>query len=918
MKKYYPKVSLTFLLAFVFTVSAFSQNKQSVWTKVLKSQIESNDLVFRKSAPTKADFYQLDITQLKQELQNAPQRGTDLYNSNVVVSFPNVDGVFENFRVYEASVLANELQVQYPNIRSYVGQSIDNPETLIRFSLTPQGLHTMTLSSKTGTQFIDPYARDSNSYMVYSKRNLPFGDRDIICEFEDDGIIAEDMDIDVTAERNANDGQMREFRLALACTVEYANFHWTAAGLTGADSVADRKDAVLAAMVVTMTRVNGLYEKELSITMTIIANNLDIINITTDTYTNDNGGVMLGQNQSAIDSAIGNSNYDIGHVFSTGGGGIAQLNSPCVTGSKARGVTGLPNPVGDGFDIDFVCHEMGHQFGSPHTFNGSTGNCAGGNRSGSDAYEPGSGSTIMAYAGICTPQNVQNSSDDYFHQRSLQLIWANVNSGNSQCGDEMATGNTAPTANAGANYNIPKSTPYKLTASSTDVESTDTHTYTWEQWDLGPAGLPTETAATAPLVRSFEGTTNPTRYIPNLPDLLDSPGSTDWEKLSSIGRNINFQVTVRDNDPRGGQTATDNMRATTISAAGPFMVTSQNTDQIVWTPGETETITWDVAGTTGNGIDAANVNILLSTSQNPDADFDTVIVASVPNNGSYDIVVPDVSAPYCRIMVEAADNIFFNINEKFFAIGNYVYVPGDVCEDYFFNANLLLDENDMTFSGFTLNVGDSRTISDLDISLDVTTTNNAEIFTAVRGPWQGAADPLTFLARGTCDGATDLILTFDDEGVATDCGDTASNDNVLPFDPLSFADGEDSQGDWVLFIGDVIVDGNRATWNNATLTICETGGFVPILSTDDFEFDDNFSVYPNPNNGQFTIKLKSNSGSDINVEVFDIRGRSILNKSYTNNGDFNQTISLDNAQSGMYLLNINDGDKKLTKKIIVN
>jgi len=290
------------------------------------------------------------------------------------------------------------------------------------------------------------------------------------------------------------------------------------------------------------------------------------------------------------------------------------------------------------------------------------------------------------------------------------------------------------------------------------------------------------------------------------------------------------------------------------------------------------------------------------------------LASNVANDGSHDITVPDVSAPYCRIMVEGAGNIFFSVNQEFFAIGNYIYGPVDQCTDFFFNANILLEENDTTFNGFTLGVNDSFTITDLDVSLDVTTTNNAEIFTALRAP--GATD-LNFLARGTCDGSTDLILTFDDEGAATDCNDTASNDNVLPFDPLAFADGLNSQGDWVLFIGDVLVDGNRATWNTVTLTMCESGT-GPILSPNEINLEDTFSVYPNPNNGQFTIKLKSSSGKDINVEVYDIRGRAVFNNSYSNTGDFNQTISLENAQSGMYLLNINDGDNKVTKKIIVN
>ncbi len=666
MKSFYSKISLVLVVVILSSTGAISQNKESLWTEISKEKTANKKQVFRKTQPHKATFYELNLSNLKTKLESAPDRKVVGKLSNVIIEFPLANGAFESFKVTEASIMAEELQNKYPNIRSYAGYSIENPATLIRFTVTPRGLHTMLLSPQYGTQFIDPYTEEEGNYIVYAKRDLPPLDTPWEC-----GVISDDEDQDenMTSDyysRNADDGMMRDFRTAVACTIEYSQFHWQAAGLNSGDSTADKKAAVLAAINVTMTRNNFLYERDFSITMTLVADQEDIIFIDSDNFTNNNANALIGESQTEIDNIIGFSNYDIGHTFSTGGGGLAALNSPC-TSSKAEGITGSGSPVGDPYDVDYVAHEMGHQYGGPHTFNGDAGNCTGSNRSGSNAYEPGSGSTIMAYAGICSPQNVQSNSDPYFHQGSLQKIWANVSSGSSTCASKTATNNSAPTANAGNDYTIPKSTPYKLTGSSTDADGTTTHTFTWEQYDLGSAGPPDESESSAPIVRSFEGTTSPIRYIPRLQDIIAGGGvSTDWEKLSSISRDINFKLTVRDNDSRGGQTAVSSMKANTVSAAGPFVVTSQNTTGIILESGTTEEVTWDVAGTIGNGVDTANVNILLSTDGG--LTYPTIVASAVPNNGSYTITVPAVESTTCRIMVEGAGNIFFNINTRDFEI----------------------------------------------------------------------------------------------------------------------------------------------------------------------------------------------------------------------------------------------------------
>ncbi|MFO7673626.1 MAG: zinc-dependent metalloprotease family protein, partial [Lutibacter sp.] len=372
MKQHYKKqflLTLSLCLIF-FAVSA--QNSDELWTKSTGLEKSTTKKLARKSIPNKFETYQLNVNILKSKLSKAPKRKENLDKSSTVLSFPNEKGILENYQVFEASILDENLQKQFPNIRSYVGKGIDNPGSTIRFSVTPLGLHAMVLGNAEGSVYIDPYAENSDSYIVYSSKNLP-SIEPFECKF-DEVNTSQKSSAPTTAAKaeNAGDGKLRTFRLAVATTGEYSQFHLNRQNISPSASEAEKKAAVLSAIAVTMTRVNGLFERDVALTMILVANNTSIIflDAATDNFTNNDATKLIDESQTTINTIIGSANYDIGHTFSTGGGGLASLNSPCNQNQKARGITGSPSPIGDAYDIDYVAHEMGHQYGAHHTFNG--------------------------------------------------------------------------------------------------------------------------------------------------------------------------------------------------------------------------------------------------------------------------------------------------------------------------------------------------------------------------------------------------------------------------------------------------------------------------------------------------------------------------------------------------------------------
>ena len=632
------KICLVYSILMI-SLSLYSQ----LWTEINIEDVKEVDQDL--FVPEKHKVFLLDDTEMKKLLWASPEENSEKIENNQKISFPLADGRFDDFRIVEYKMMEDGLAKAYPDIKTFYGFSLNNPFRSIRIDYTLLGLRAV-ISEKFDKTYIEYLNRkDKSIRIVYSRKD--YGKKKFWkCDFDENVHGHRGNESQRNRGLRAGDCQLRTYRLAQATTGEYSNYH-------GATSAA-QSGLVMSAVTTTINRINEVYEQDITVRLILIDNTdtLFYYNPATDPYTNNNGGTMLGQNQTTCDNIIGSANYDIGHVFSTGGGGVAYLNSVCNNNTKAGGVTGSSQPVGDPFDIDYVAHEFGHQFGARHTQNN---NC---NRSTNTAMEPGSASTIMGYAGICSP-NVQSNSDPYFHAISIQEMSNRITS--TSCHSTVSFPNTAPVLADVQNYHIPVSTPFVLTAEGTDAEG-DSLLYCWEQMNNQTAPMPPQSTNTVgPMFRSNVPVSSPSRYFPPLSNIVNNSSNT-WEVLPSVGRTMDFRVTVRDVpsiNGNAGCTDEKNMVITTVSGSGPFAITSHNTTS-VWEEGDVVTVTWNVSNTDVAPIDCQLVEIWLS--YDGGNQFNTLMASYISNDGSAEVTVPSGTSTNARYMVKAMDNVFFDVN----------------------------------------------------------------------------------------------------------------------------------------------------------------------------------------------------------------------------------------------------------------
>lgn len=626
---------------------------QNYWTVVKTEMITGRGESVFQELPEKYTMYSLDYTNMSLYLRNAPKIENTLSDQKYLeMFFPLSNGKIEEFKIFEQPVMEEGLSEKYPLLKAYKGISASDPAIKIWMTLSPYGFSGV-ISTQGGIEYIDKYFSNSKDiYILYdvdTYKNNPYAGVPLC------GV---DAVLDIKAQPfmpfsvRTEEVELRTYRLAMACTGE-----WGGAASRGT------VQKCLADMNIMVTRLTQIYEDQLAIRFVLVNDNDKVIFIDRDTdpyFGSDKAKTILPTNTTILNDRIGVNNYDIGHVLSVcfDVGGVAQLGSACQS-NKGNGVTCFNDNNFEYAVASIMAHEVGHQFDATHTWNSCPGNQD--NVQVETAYEPGSGSTIMSYGGLCGSDNIFGGNDPYFHVVSLEQMLAKTLPGGDayNCAQKTLTGNHTPVViMPEGGFTIPKSTPFALTAMATD-EDGDNLTYRWEQYNIGPQSSLGNPIGNAPLFRSFPGESSPTRFFPTKTRIFKNQLNAKDEVLPSITRDLKFKCVVRDEKPVGVGIAWDEMSFSVTEDAGPFVITYPRVDA-KFEVGQEINVTWDVANTDEAPVNCKKVNIFVSVNEALlDNDPNLILVAKeVPNNGSANIIIPNKVSNKINFVIKAADNIF--------------------------------------------------------------------------------------------------------------------------------------------------------------------------------------------------------------------------------------------------------------------
>jgi hypothetical protein len=652
---------------FAVTILLFTWNAEAesgIWRDVSPAQVGAR-------AATQTRLFQADDQALRSVLFKAPHETSGRLDYQVLIPMP--DGSLLLFSVQESPIMAPELAAKYPEIKTFKVFGVDDKSVSGRIDITPLGFHGM-IETHAGRVFIDPQDFRLQSHIYHTRFAASEPRRPFSCGVHDSSATGATGVSPVTGLRTAHrvPGSLLRYDLAVAVTVEYHQFFGGIPGNTTGE------------INTTINRVNFVYERDHGIQLRLVADNDELY----ETLANDTGLLdnedsfqLLGQADSWIDNNLpaGEGAYDIGHMFSRpltiNGGGVALIGAVCDNDIKGGGVSGLSSPSGETFAIDLVAHEIGHQFNADHSFNGTTSSCV--NRNATTAFEPGSGSSIMAYAGICASENLQNISDVSFHAGSIAQVNA-FTAGAGSCFDLTTTPTlpaTLPPNNdpvvapiANATIPIPANTPFLLEGRATDDGDLNLLEYRWDQMDVG---CPTNSTSfgtdngSNPLFRSYAPRPEAMRNFPALGTQKQSRFDKA-EVLSCHNRTLDFRLTATDG--RSGQDFED-VRVSVSAAAGPFKITSVATPIIA---GTDFAVVWDVAGTNLAPINCANVDIDLIDFTSDGSRYSVYPLATaVLNNGSTLVTVNPAGSRHenVRIRVKCSDNIFYDLSDTDLTVG---------------------------------------------------------------------------------------------------------------------------------------------------------------------------------------------------------------------------------------------------------